>query len=685
MPGEQVPYPYVSGLPAEAQRELERNFLALQQQITPTATMFQAYIDSELDASTPETHEYINLTELVAGETTTWDASTTFNVGVRGRIDTPITEPTGSTTAITIPGNLYMACFGDAAYGANRANGPQPWDLNGNYVFGGTGSASHDGVVLWCHGLNIYNAGADISPKPFYKADTVYGGTLVLTDCQWDSAYRPVSSTRKFDGATDWTFYARDSRIKGNPINLTDSLECAVNWVQVDLLLYESIDFHSQVWWDGGTITGQGLTKVISLYKSGKKYINVKNGSAFAASGGASIDTWYVDPTQTTEWFIRNDGQFGTQAMSLLVAANSGIGQVFGTYRGISWSGTASKVFNGRVQTGPVDITGPIQLQMDAVLDAAQQITLRGSGVQGFLNVSGNAAPLVKFINVDYSTLFLNVRGASQPITLDSASTGNIVVLGGTDDTSSFPTAYTDAGTRNRIITNRTDSVVTSAVTLAVNTVLSSMPPAGQDGEDGEPGPAGPPGAAGAAGATGSTGSAGSTGAQGPAGNPGPPGVDGEDGSDGAPGPQGVRGPMGPTGGTGDPGPPGDEGEIGPPGPKGDTGTTGTAGTQGAMGPQGPPGDEGEKGDPGETGPQGVRGATGATGIQGTSGDPGPPGEDGEPGAPGDRGATGRTGLQGPEGVPGPPGDDGEDGKDGIQGPPGPMGQLHEFLYQFDR
>src|SRR5437899_2683350 len=114
MSASQVPFPFISDLPPRAQRELERDFFELQRQITPTPTVFDAVIDPHANGgvSSPSTHTYKNLTDLIANES--WDNTYTFNVGVHqpgafnDGTNTRIIEPNYLTTPLNISskGNL---------------------------------------------------------------------------------------------------------------------------------------------------------------------------------------------------------------------------------------------------------------------------------------------------------------------------------------------------------------------------------------------------------------------------------------------------------------------------------------------------------------------------------------------------------------------------------------------------
>lgn len=93
-----VPFRFITGLPHQAQVEIERDFLDVIMQIHDSPTIFDAVIDPTLSASDPSTHQYVNLTELIDGES--WAPSVMFNVGVKQDALTPIVEPTSPLSLI---------------------------------------------------------------------------------------------------------------------------------------------------------------------------------------------------------------------------------------------------------------------------------------------------------------------------------------------------------------------------------------------------------------------------------------------------------------------------------------------------------------------------------------------------------------------------------------------------------
>lgn len=111
MAGRAVPFRYITGLPHQAQLEIERDFFEVVDQLGASQpSEFDAIIDPTLTASDATTHQYVNLTDLVANEA--WAANYLFNVGVRQRGSTRITEPV-SPLDLTTHGDLSLFGIGD--------------------------------------------------------------------------------------------------------------------------------------------------------------------------------------------------------------------------------------------------------------------------------------------------------------------------------------------------------------------------------------------------------------------------------------------------------------------------------------------------------------------------------------------------------------------------------------------
>lgn len=259
----------------------------------------------------------------------------------------------------------------------------------------------------------------------------------------------------------------------------------------------------------GGTVSVTGGTRSVPVYIASA----ISRNLTITTSSGAGV-------------FVVNHGIGQTVLVTTTVDQVS----VRGDFADITFSGTpgsaGNRLFHGSGTS--MDFTGPGRCDYTNTLTGAgRRCTLRGDHIGGELSMIKWAGPAIKYVACSHSiiTAVVGDQGAgSQAYSFDSSSNNNLLVLGGSHS-AGFTTPSTDAGARNRVITELSDTLVAS---LIISGALAGPP--GEPGSDGEDGPAGPPGAAGPAGAAGPPGS----GAQG---SPGPPGEDGADGEQGPPGP----------------------------------------------------------------------------------------------------------------------------------------------------
>lgn len=370
--------------------------------------------------------------------------------------------------------------------------------------------------------------------------------------------------------------------------------------------------------WVGGEI-GSGGSATLSVFGSSSSLV-------VSAAVYANVD---ISATSAGNCIIDNTGTTGG---NVSVSATAPSVAITGEWSSVTFSGVAAALRRFDGSSDHMDFTGPGQVRtVNKSSSFGNKVILRGSFVDAHIamkvGIGLQAIGLIDaFVQCDFSA-------AGQSYSFDAACSRIVAVLTGTNQVGFG--AKTNLGNKVRIITEDTDSLLTSIINSGA---LNGAP--GQDGEPGERGDTGEPGPAGAPGTPGT---------------PGTPGATGATGAPGTPGAAGASGPMGP------PGPPGEDGEDGVPGAPGIAGATGPSGAAGAhgatgaTGPGGPPGEDGIDGEPGAPGPKGDKGDTGATGPTGPTGP---------------TGATGPAGTGG--GTAGAPGQDGEDGE---QGPPGTPGQ----------
>lgn len=116
-----LPYPWIPGLDAEQQRQLERDFEHLRLLLPdPPGNIYDAIIDPRLTKPDPANHTYPNLTTLVQFED--WDTTYAFHVGVHQPGTPRIVEP--STIDIRGRGDIYLHGIGPALVDATH----EGWD-----------------------------------------------------------------------------------------------------------------------------------------------------------------------------------------------------------------------------------------------------------------------------------------------------------------------------------------------------------------------------------------------------------------------------------------------------------------------------------------------------------------------------------------------------------------------------
>lgn len=261
---------------------------------------------------------------------------------------------------------------------------------------------------------------------------------------------------------------------------------------------------------------------------------------------------------------------------STTVDAGAGDLTLLGAFGGVTINGNTNNKNRSLTATiaGPTDITGPCKINIEIKQSGSVPLKLRGAGIEGSIHIGSNSflSPCLQFLSCTHSAIIADIGGlvtGSQAYTFDTGSTNNLLVLGGSHQ-ANVTSASTDAGTNNRVITELSDSLVSTVTTTIIQQLKnSSAGPPGDDGEDGMDGAPGPAGPKGTTGGTGPTGPRGTQGLQGP---PGDDGEDGLDGLGGPVGPRGLTGAIGPRGTQGLQGPPGEDGEDGDPGPQGPAG-----------------------------------------------------------------------------------------------------------------
>lgn len=594
--GTPVPFRYITGLPKQAQLEIERDFLHLQQQIGGgSATLFDAVIDGSATSNNSTTHTYMNLAGLVAGETA-WGPTKLMVVAVLGRNGTPSVD----TASVTMPGPL--ALIGGGQTGPYIAGVPvsatallpaRPQiDLHGNVSILSAYPVTLDGVEL----CNLQAA----STSAFFGAGvTVYARS---TTFMGEGPVDQVSTVTSFGGQT---LHAQDCDFYGvfpMPSSSAVLFNCGLGWGG---MANQNVNGTQQLVWIGGYLAGINWAGTqLNFSGSSASYIDWAYDNTTSYSGQAGQPSPLIlGYNSTGVHYLRTRSSVVLRTLTVAAANGDFICDIDACQNMVVSGNTnsAQRRIRGHFAGGstPVlDVTGPAVLDVTTGTSANDRIILRGKDVRAQINalgLTGSVDGILKMVGLTDSFVILdapNGAAGGKTHSFDAASTRNILILSGSN--SGYTVPGTDAGSLNRVITENSDSLMSSVLILLRDSGQLRGPP-GPDGEDGEPGPPGPPGNAGTPGTNGSIG------------GPGPPGVayafDGADGEDGFPypGQQGIPGTPGTTGPVGPPGMPGEDGEDGfmyGPGPAGQAGTAGTPGAASTVpGPAGAPGADGADGE----------------------------------------------------------------------------------------
>lgn len=474
MPGDAVPFRWISELPAKAQRELERNFLALQQQITTGLSIYDAIIDSELATSLPAKHQYKNLTDLVANETI--DTLHRLNVGVK-QGHTAITEP-GS---VSIPGNLALFGIGD---NVNTSTPAWQWL--------GVGSSTMNCLL---QGLHIDWSQA----TPGATGSLANQGTLTVINCFFEQhivGFNHAGVSGQQGEAWSSTFNGALVVAGSVGVGLT------AKFYNCDLV--------------GGITANSQITVRIIGGSCSNASINITNSHTFSAtcdfSGGAPT----INASGAGAIYIENTADL-SGGQPTVTAAGSDVtivGQWSQTVHfdgtpaaGSKWSflGSAAGLFvNGGVNAiatlGTAFVSG--------------RLTVQGASnmIQAQFNKFTN--PAINFVGATHSQVraaALDWQGpGSKMYAFDSASHNNLLIVSGAF-AAGFSTASTDAGTNNRVITEISDTLGGTVINwLALRRLARPVPEPADDpqllepwGPDQIPGPRGPKGKTGNTGAQG--------------------------------------------------------------------------------------------------------------------------------------------------------------------------------------
>lgn len=457
--GTQVPFPFVDGLPEISRDQLERNFLALQQQIVVSTGSYDATIDSALATSSAATHSYKNLTDLVAGEVANISGTYVFSVRVVPRPGTPIVE----SANITLGGNIVIDCAGLGSAATNNIyalNERQRWNFNG---FNVTSSA---GPWVSVRNLFMYSdTGSNLGM--LFAGCSVFLDNCMVSGHDVDS---PGTYTVPRITHPGRTTYAVNSAFMGLTFGST------VGAARAFLLdcTYVLDQFNATSAWNPG---GSGDFYMIGGYIA--KSVSSPLGILINTANRVFIDTqaqvfaWQGEGGSTVvPCTISGSGytQLNIRGMSSGIGLNVTVGAVAGptilkgdNYCGITISGSTGaggvRVVDARIigaSPSPLDVTGPayIKAAVDQAGAGGGQIKFRGANIHASVWATQTGNPGIQLIGVTDSFISANlmIAGAGyQAYTIDAASARSIVLLSGSRK-AGFTVASTNAGTNVLVI-----------------------------------------------------------------------------------------------------------------------------------------------------------------------------------------------------------------------------------------
>lgn len=428
-PGLKLPFTSFPGLPGEDARRIWRDFEELLRNITPSPSEFDAVIDSALTTSSPATHKYKNLTDLLANEN--WTGA--FNVGVVQR-DTAIVEP-GATS---LAGKGDLALFGMGATTSILTAHRVGWNWQ---------------QLTVPSGQAVSYVGISFDPS----AGTVIqsGGIATLRDCWCGSNVTAMNAN--ISGASayafDTAFTGNLSMVSGGGIQVPHhfyNCNCTGS-----VLAGTLIDFVFL----GGSILGNTLTLSASVLAS----VSADLGNVVIGTTGNDI---VVQKT-------------GTQTGgTCTVTSTVGNITVRGSWAAVTFSGTSAgtRTFQGEA-FGALDFTGPGYV--DAAVSAvggANRITLRGAAIRANLKASVTSSPNLKLVGCTDSLVTVDFNGGGagvQPYDVDAASAR--VVLITTGGYTGYTVAGASAGTDIHIIDERKDSLVSTPAVVNPTLLMGEL------------------------------------------------------------------------------------------------------------------------------------------------------------------------------------------------------------------
>jgi hypothetical protein len=459
----EIPYKWITGLPHEAQREIERNFLHVQGQIVAAGNGFDCTIDPAATSNNSSSHTYVNLAGVVAGES--WNANRQLVIRMIGRPGTAVVD----SGAITLPGPTVIVGMGDmgqyessSTTAADTTRWTRPkWDLR--VVIGLSSTAQL--ILRDIHVQTELAAGTITSYFGSGGAVFLHGCNIVGQDSTPTQRCNTVGGAVLF--AYETNFYGCMPQSLGN--GDVYCFDCSMTW---GLNLTLSIAGSGEFVWDGGVFGVTASGNPALTFGGSKNYYfrsdAVVNSTSWGSSssspaqncavsittsGSVYIDTAYVGWKTVTVNASPSSVYMKGVCGSLSVSANTG--GAFSSQQ-IRWFDVC---LLGQGVAPSADISGPgvYKLTTTTSIGTHQQIIVRGTGVRLDAEMGASDSPAVKLIGAidTLATVVLGEAGGGiVPYNIDAASSRNILVISGTNHGYA---AGVNAGANNRIITENGD------------------------------------------------------------------------------------------------------------------------------------------------------------------------------------------------------------------------------------
>lgn len=448
-----IPFTQIADLPPRSQIEIRRNFEELANSIVSNRSVFDAVIDGALATSSPSTHAYKNITDMLANETLSSTGNFVCGVINRGPASAPIDTGnlvfTGSCSFIAEPGAL----------GWTWTSSPM---LPGSLCLMDIRGTIDSKYALNFSGIEIKKGGGAGATNPLIDSNPF--GRVGLFNCV-------------VNGATNGSGGSIQGLCNGGAIYAVNThfSECYPTVTTGTTLMFNcfitgrtGIDWAppGDLYWDGGGITPSAANNTITITQA-KTWVRIllQPPQLGGTSGGLA---WVVNTGSGGHATIHMDS--GVNSASVSVSAASGPTHISGNaWAAVTFSGNNSLVertFQG-VCAGPnLDITGPARITATVTsVQGNNKAIFRGNGIVADMTIRGGANPYIALIactnSVIKAALVTPGSAGAQAYTIDAASSKCVLLIAG-DTHANFSVASTNAGT-NCLVTDEMGAPPTGA------------------------------------------------------------------------------------------------------------------------------------------------------------------------------------------------------------------------------